>query len=472
MWRKFKNLNRKKQIIIGVSLLIVLALIVTVVVFFFFFDKEESGKTEEPKVEKDDPQNIVVEEQEEQDGAEINIADVLKGYNTDDITNGIDVSAWQGVIDWQQVANSGVDFAMIRVGYRSLDSGILKADANAKYNMQQATKYGIKVGVYFFSTAVSEAEAIEEANWVADYIAKYQITYPVAYDCEGYDIAGNRQYGMTTEARTNVAIAFMKQIANRGYTPMFYASKSAMQDVPTWDVGKISSLYSIWVAEYPSVSYPQTPSSSYSGLHAMWQYTNHGTVPGIKGTVDMNVAYFGSDTTKGPQDTNAPEEVKPDVENGMVFATVNETVTAWEKTNLRTSPSQASDGNIAVTLTNGQTATRIGICQNSGWSKVVFNGTTYYAVSSLLTTDLSYKPPVDDGIKTVFTDRNEQVTPKEAVNLRKKPSVDDSIAPVVVKITKGEVVTRTGINLDVGWSRVVYNGQTLYCISSYLDLVQ
>lgn len=156
----------------------------------------------------------------------------------------------------------------------------------------------------------------------------------------------------------------------------------------------------------------------------------------------------------------------------MVFTTVNETVTAWEKTNLRTSPSQADDNNIVIVLTNGQRATRIGICQNSGWSKVLFNGNTYYAVTSLLTTDLNYKPPVDDGIKTVFSERNEQVTPKEAVNLRKKPSVDDSIAPVVVKIERGQVVTRTGINLDVGWSRVVYNGQTLYCISSYLDVVQ
>ena len=468
MWRKFKNLNPQKKIVIEISLLVILVLIVTGVIFLMMPKKEKSGKTEEPKIEKDDPQKIVAEEQ---DGAEVDIADILKGY-TDDITNGIDVSVWQGVIDWEQVANSGVDFAMIRVGFRSLDTGILKADANAKYNMQQATKYGIKVGVYFFSTAVSKAEAIEEADWVADYIAKYQITYPVAYDCEGYDTPGNRQYEMTMEERTDVAIAFMEQIANRGYTPMFYASKSALQDAPSWDVKRISSLYSIWVAEYAMLSYPQTPASSYSGVHAMWQHTNHGTVPGIEGTVDLNVAYFGSDTTKGPQDTDAPEEVKPDVENGMVFTAVNETVTAWEKTNLRTSPSQADDSNIASTLSNGQTATRVGICQSSGWSKLLFNGNTYYAVTSLLTTDLSYKPPVDDGIKTVFADRNEQVTPKEAVNLRKKPSVDDSIAPVVVKIERGQVVTRTGINLDVGWSRVVYNGQTLYCISSYLDLVQ
>lgn len=447
--------------------MLIVGLFIMAMVLLLKPQREESSNENATTVEKDDPEHAA----DEIDGAKVDMVDVLQGY-TDDTTNGIDVSAWQGVIDWEKVSNSGVDFAMIRVGYRSLDTGELKADANAKYNMQQASKYGVKVGVYFFSTAVSKKEAIQEANWVADYIAKYQITYPVAYDCEGYEVPENRHYNMSVEERSNVAMAFMEQIAKRGYTPMFYGSKSALQDVPSWDVKKISSLYSIWVAEYPNVSYPTTPKSSYVGTHAMWQYTNRGTVSGIKGTVDMNVAYFGSDTTKGPQDTNAPEEVKANVENGMVFTNVNETVTAWEKTNLRTSPSQADDNNIVIVLTNGQRATRIGICQNSGWSKVLFNGNTYYAVTSLLTTDLNYKPPVDDGIKTVFSERNEQVTPKEAVNLRKKPSVDDSIAPVVVKIERGQVVTRTGINLDVGWSRVVYNGQTLYCISSYLDVVQ
>jgi uncharacterized protein YgiM (DUF1202 family) len=87
---------------------------------------------------------------------------------------------------------------------------------------------------------------------------------------------------------------------------------------------------------------------------------------------------------------------------------------------------------------------------------------------------LTYKPPQgeDDGIKTQFTEVNEQVTAKQEINLRKKPSVDDEVAPVVVKITNGEIVTRTGINTDVGWSRVIWQGQTLYCVSQYLQVVE
>lgn len=274
--------------------MLIVGLFIMAMVLLLKPQREESSNENATTVEKDDPEHAA----DEIDGAKVDMVDVLQGY-TDDTTNGIDVSAWQGVIDWEKVSNSGVDFAMIRVGYRSLDTGELKADANAKYNLQQASKYGVKVGVYFFSTAVSKKEAIQEANWVADYIAKYQITYPVAYDCEGYEVPENRHYNMSVEERSNVAMAFMEQIAKRGYTPMFYGSKSALQDVPSWDVKKISSLYSIWVAEYPNVSYPTTPKSSYVGTHAMWQYTNRGTVSGIKGTVDMNVAYFGSDTTKG-----------------------------------------------------------------------------------------------------------------------------------------------------------------------------
>ena len=89
------------------------------------------------------------------------------------MTYGIDVSKFQGTIDWAQVAGTGIDFAMIRVGYRDSASGEIKPDTNAKFNMQEAEKNGIKVGAYFFSTAVTKDEAVEEANWVKDYISKY-----------------------------------------------------------------------------------------------------------------------------------------------------------------------------------------------------------------------------------------------------------------------------------------------------------
>lgn len=169
----------------------------------------------------------------------------------------------------------------------------------------------------------------------------------------------------------------------------------------------------------------------------------------------------------------AAEEAKKEL--GMVFSTVEETVTAKDATNLRDIPSQGEDSTVMLTLQNGQTATRIGI-SDQGWSKLQYEGEIYYAISNYLTTDLTVKPqesvPEDDGIKTVFTACNEQVTPKIEVNLRALPSVTNPDATVVATIRAGEVVTRTGINTDVGWSRVEYNGQTLYCVSSYVYVVE
>ena len=116
---------------------------------------------------------------------------------TDEITLGIDVSKFQGTIDWAKVANSGIDFAMIRIGYRSEESGEIKEDNNARFNMQEATKHGLKIGAYFFSTAISAEEAVEEAVWVSDYISQYAITYPVVYDCENYESPKSRQYELS-----------------------------------------------------------------------------------------------------------------------------------------------------------------------------------------------------------------------------------------------------------------------------------
>lgn len=448
-------------------------------------------QTEEGTRPEEDPQNSTHGNMTSESGVHVDISEVLTNTNeTKEITLGIDVAKYQGTIDWKQVADAGVDFAIVRAGYRTLKTGEIIADANAKYNMQEASKYGIKVGVYFFSTAVSVEEAIAEADWVADYISKYQITYPVVYNCEGYENAENRHAQLTMTQRTDFAIAFLNRIANRGYTPMFYASKGEMEGDAKWETSRIQSSYKIWVAQYPSVSYPQTPVSSYSGTHAMWQYTNNGTVPGISKPVDMNVAYFGYENAEAPQNTEAPEVVKADVEALMHFREVNEQVTAKEKTNLRNIPSQGEDASVMYTLSNGEIALRTGI-SDSGWSRILWNQQIYYAVSSYLTTDLTIRQPEslevptdaennqppeteevpsepEDGIQTQFTQTDEWVTPKDAVNLRTLPSVTNENAQIVVKAANGELLHRTGINNDVGWSRVEYNGQILYCVSSYL----
>ena len=211
----------------------------------------------------------------------------------------------------------------------------------------------------------------------------------------------------------------------------------------------------------------------------MWQYTNNGTVPGISKPVDMNVAYFGFKETQGPQDSEKPEDVTADVEATMNFRDVNETITAKDRTNLRNKPSQGSDSTVIYTLANGETATRTGI-SDSGWSRIEFNGQILYAVSSYLTTDLSIKQPdesestdePDDGIQTVFSEVDDWVTAKDTVNLRTLPSVTHEDSQVIAQIKNGDVVHRIGINTDLGWSKVEYNGEILYCVSSYLKQAQ
>ena len=421
----------------------------------------------------------VTETMRTEQGTEVDVSQLLSSEaaaETDEITFGIDVARYQGTIDWAQVATSGVEFAMVRVGYRTDKSREIVADSNARYNMQEAQKNGIKLGAYFFSTAVNEEEAKTEADWTADYISQYQITYPVAFDCEGFERADSAQYGLSASQRTDIAIAFLNRIYERGYTPMFYSSMHEMTGDAKWETSRIEKNYRIWVSQYPSVPYPQTEKSSYQGVHAMWQYTNRGTVVGISQPVDVNIAYFGYEGAASAQSEETPEEASADVEALMPFTAADEEVTAKDATNLRSIPSQGEESTVLYTLKNGDTAKRTGV-SDSGWSRLTYNGQTVYAVSSYLTTDLSAQAPKQenqegagsgDGLKTKFSERNEQVTAKIEVNLRRLPSVTNPDAAVAAVLHNGEYATRTGINEEYGWSRVEYNGETLYCISSYL----
>ena len=392
---------------------------------------------------------------------------------TDEVTYGIDVARYQGTIDWNQVAAGDVDFVMVRLGYRAQADGRITADANAAYNLQQARDAGLKLGAYFFSTAVTKEEAIEEANWVADFLDPYPITYPVAYNCEGFSEPDSRQYLLTKHQRTEIALEFLRQLQKRGYEPMFYASRNEMTDDTHWQVSRIDPEFKIWVAQYPENPDPINGKSSYEGIHQMWQYTREGTIPGISQPVDLDVAYFGYDGVKAPKSKEEPAPATPDAEALMDFREVREHVTAKEETNLRNIPGQGADSQVLYTLQNGEIALRTGI-SDSGWSRVEYQGGVFYAVSSYLTTDLDSNPAPaeDDGIDTEFRPVSDSVTAKDVVNLRSIPSYTREDSQVVAQLKKGEIIRRTGINEDVGWSRVEWNGQTLYCITSYLEVVE
>ena len=392
------------------------------------------------------------------------------------VTMGIDVARYQGTIDWQAVADANIDFAIVRVGYRGMEDGEITPDPNGRYNMQEASKAGIPLGVYFFSTAANVAEAEEEAAWVADMISGYPITYPVVYDCENFTNPNSRQYYMNKTERTDVALAFLAAIEKYGYEGMFYASKVDMEEDNAWEVSRIEEEYKIWVAQYPLVPYPETPETSYSGTHHMWQYSMEGTVPGIRQDVDLNIAYFGYDGIEPARSKEIPEEVEPDVEAMLDFEEVSDQVTAKEETNLRNIPSRDSDSQVLRTLVNGEVAQRIAVTK-SGWSKLVLDGNVYYAVSDYLTTDLNYVAPKQEeylpselGIETQFVAANQLVTAKKLVNLRKLPSVEHEDAVVLYELHNGDIATCVGTS-DNGWSKLIYKGVTCYAVSSYLTEV-
>lgn len=195
-------------------------------------------------------------------------------------TMGIDVSKWNGSIDWTAVKNSGISYVIIRVGYRGSSAGALIDDSKFASNIKGATNAGLKVGVYFFTQAVNEVEAVEEASMVLERIKGYKISYPVFLDVEK---SGGRADSLDKATRTAVIKAFCQTIQNAGYTAGIYANK-------TWFTEKIStgelSAYKIWLAQYAA-----TP--TYSGRYDLWQYKSTGKVSGISGNVDLNLSYLG-----------------------------------------------------------------------------------------------------------------------------------------------------------------------------------
>lgn len=411
--------------------------------------KESNDMTDPENTEEnlDDGQKVVISEIETLEGKQ----------------NGIDVSKWQGRIDWKKVKNDGIDFAVIRIGYRD-EKGELYRDDNADYNIQQAINSNILVGVYFFSTAINETEATEEANFVVSAIKGYSISYPVIYDCEGFKNADSRMYNLTADERTKNALAFLNVIENAEYDAMFYGAKSDLEDETAFNIEQISQKCKIWIAQYTSPAYPEKTNPDYKGKYDMWQYTNKGVVSGVEGNCDMIVSYFEKSLKEPKDDSVVNQKVQaPKTQEEMLYTDVNETVTAKDEVNLRSGAGTNFD--VVTVLKNGTTVTRIGIGKN-GWSKLSLNGQTVYAITSYLTTDLMpkevIKPDVVDG--NTFTEKSDKVTAKEEVNLRVSPSTSGEIAG---KLQNGTVLERIATS-DKGWSRLIYNGQTVYAVTSYL----
>lgn len=186
-------------------------------------------------------------------------------------------------------------------------------------------------------------------------------------------------------------------------------------------------------------------------------------------------------TTNTPDDLNAAQDPQ-DGDTTMRFDTVEESVTPKDVVNLRSVPSTVDAETIVTQASNGEVLSRIGINLNTGWSKIDYNGQILYAVTQYLTTDLSYKTPVApsnpnrvstiSGRVIIFNNCDDYITPKEYVNLRTEPSTTEGDATVSCQVSSGEAVHRTGVSPDSGWSRVEYNGQVLYVVTSLMQAVQ
>lgn len=196
-------------------------------------------------------------------------------------TKGIDVSKHQGNIDWVKVKNDGVEFAIIRLGYRGYEVGNVLIDEKFHQNMRGAIAAGVKVGVYFYSQAITVQEALDEAAFVLENIKNYDITYPVVFDMEEVteDIA--RMNGLTTAQRTDFTIAFCDEVEKAGYTPMIYGGIKWLVEMV--DMSRLVK-YDKWFAQFY-----KTPFFPYD--LQMWQYTSSGKVDGIAGNVDINIGF-------------------------------------------------------------------------------------------------------------------------------------------------------------------------------------
>ncbi|MCI9026751.1 MAG: hypothetical protein HFF47_01740 [Lawsonibacter sp.] len=204
-------------------------------------------------------------------------------YSAGPFTRGVDVSAHQKEVDWRRVAATGMDFAMIRAGYRGYTSGGIVKDAWFDANMRGALANGLQVGVYFFSQALTPREAEEEARQLLEWIRDYPVTYPVVFDWEEQDKEGSRTQGTDGNTVTACALAFCKVIEDAGYLPMTYGSPRKVYS------GGIQleylQDYPFWLAHYTKDTAP----TSFRYNYQMWQYSSTGQVDGIEGNVDLNI---------------------------------------------------------------------------------------------------------------------------------------------------------------------------------------
>ena len=203
-----------------------------------------------------------------------NFNEIKENYKNDKTVVGLDISSHQGEIDFKKLKEQGVEFVMIRVGYGYNSKYTL--DKNFKKNIEEANKNNIKVGIYFYSYAKTNKEAINDAKWVLKQIKKYKVDLPIAFDWEEW--ANFNEYNLSFFGLTNMADVFIKEIEKNGYDGMLYSSKTYLDNI--W----LENDYDIWLAQYNN-------KITYTGAVKMWQICDNGKIDGIDKTVDIDIMY-------------------------------------------------------------------------------------------------------------------------------------------------------------------------------------
>ena len=240
-------------------------------------------KKNSAQIESVNPSSAKVKAKVGASGTDEDISTLISRFSNGNTTVvGIDVSSWQGDIDWKKVADSGVKFAIIRCGYRGTSTGVLCQDSKFKKNIEGAINNGIFVGVYFYSTAINESEALQEAATVVSLVNGYSLKYPISYDFENFEVGGNRTDNLSKDQYNKNAKVFLDYVASKGYKGSLYGSSNYLSN--NWNMSSFSN-YDTWVAHY----YVSNP--TYAGKYQLWQYTDRGIVPGISEKVDVDIDY-------------------------------------------------------------------------------------------------------------------------------------------------------------------------------------
>ncbi len=204
-------------------------------------------------------------------------SEVVDAHKTENTEIGLDISKWQGDVDFNALKEAGVEFVIIRVGTSSGINGENLVDSKFEQNINGANKAGIPVGVYFYSYANSEDRAISDALWVLEQIKDYKVDLPIAFDWENWSFYN--EFNLSFFGLSSMADSFVKTVRDAGYEGMLYSSKNYLEDI--WFKGD----YPVWLAHY-------TTKTNYEGDYEFWQLCNNGRVAGINGDVDINIRYL------------------------------------------------------------------------------------------------------------------------------------------------------------------------------------